>query len=261
MVTMILCSNVNHCYAGNLFSYFMKQEQNEKIDISEIMKPVSTDRLIIEFTTEEDCMSLAKYFKDKSVRIAFGNGVQRTENEALEDLKLMLVSNQMRVFTIKNLQNEPLGQVWVKLKNDVENCICIDVWLGMPFWGQSIASEAVCALMDQIDDPNIDVSITVSATNEKAKRAIFKTGERLGAFIKSSKGEYIPQEPEKSKIYIKEINFYREEYTFIEENILQYNLKIFKNEELIFDDVVDEFPLILPGIQTSIEYICSKNQF
>lgn len=264
VAAMILCSNVNFCYAGNPNEKSSIEEQHDRLNVLDTIKKVSTDNFIIDLSTEEDCLHLARYFKDEDVQRTFGMGTELSENEAQETLKITLSESfslgLMKIFTIKSLENEPIGQVWFSLKSDDKNCILIDSWIGKPFWGKGITPDAVCALISQIDVPDIDVSVTFPSTDEKSKRAVLKTGEKLGAFIKDSNGEYMPQTSEKSKFYLKEKNVYRNMYFPIEGNGSQYNLKSYKNDELEFDQ---DFPKEIcsqkiPSSISSIEYIFSK---
>lgn len=265
LAAIVLVSNANFCLAANPNDKPTLEELTEQSNILDFIKPVTTDRLKVELTTEEDCLSLAKYFKDKGIQDTFGMGREISESEALETLKRTssnsLSTGLMKIFTIKTLENEPIGQVWIGLKEiNTPNCITISSWLGKPFWGKSFAPEAVCALLSQVDVPNIDIAINVSSTNEKSKRAILKTGERLGVFIKDSNGEYIPQAPEKSKFYLKEKNIYRYVCDHAEEDDSQLNIKSYKNDVLLSEQNIFKgmFPENLFKDSSGIEYIFSK---
>lgn len=265
LVVMALFNNVNFCLAGDPNEKSTIEEQTDKSNILDDIKPVVTDRFKVELTTEEDCMNLARYFKDKGVQSTFGMGNELSENEAQESLKHVLsitslAKGVIKVFTIKNLQNEAIGQVWVKLKTDTENCISIDAWIGKPFWGQSIVPEAVCDLISQINVPNINISITLSSTNEKSKKAVLKTAEKLGAFIKNSNGEYIPQTSKTSKFYLKEKIIYRTICKPVEGNYSQINLKLYKNDVLLSEQNIskDMFQESLFKDSSGVEYIFSK---
>lgn len=265
LTAIIFYSNFNFCYAINPNDESIIKEQSNQISILDSVNPVSTDRIIVDLMTKNDCSDLAKYFKDKDIQDTFGIGQELSEKEAKKTLKRTLsisssIDPIIKLFTIKNLQHEAIGQIWVKLKTDTDNCIGIDYWLGKPFWGQAIVPEAVSALVSQIEIPNINISITLSSKNEKSKRAVLKIGERLGAFIKNSNGEYIPQTSDSSKFYLKEKIVYRFVYSPVEENESQLNVKLYKNDVELYEQNIskDIFPENLFKDSSGIEYIFSK---
>ena len=263
-VAMLLCSNVLICNAHIPNNNSMIETQVDKTTILNSIKSITTDSLIIALTTPKDIADLAKYFKSKYIQDTFGVGRELSESEAQETLKLISYNSSlldlMKIFTIKSLENEVIGQIWVSLKEGTENCIVIDSWIGKPFWGQAIVPEAVCALIEQINDPNINISFTLSSDNKKSERAVLKIGEKLGALIKGSKGEYIPQSSKTSKFYLKEKNIYRNIYTRVEGNDSQINFESYKNDELLFEQTISN-DMLYDKLYTdisSIEYIFSK---
>lgn len=107
---------------------------------------LETKRLIIRKWTENDAADLYKYAKDPAVGPIAGWPPHKSIDESREIIKNVLSGNQSFAICFKT-DGKAIGAIELKLNGHTDMTSSDDecelgYWLGKPFWGQGIASEA-----------------------------------------------------------------------------------------------------------------------
>ncbi len=145
----------------------------------------TTERLILKAVTEADIPAYTKYFVDYEI---IGNLVSSVpwpypENGVEEYVKTVIIPKQGNgrwtwgIFLKDNL-NELIGMIemWVEGKPEHRG-----FWLGRPFWGQGIMTEATIPVTDfAFDELNFKtIRFNNALGNERSRRIKEKAGAKL----------------------------------------------------------------------------------
>lgn len=114
------------------------------------MKTIEGSRFTLRPFTAKDAASLARYANNRkiwaNVRDAFPHPY--TLKHAIDFIDFLQHNDQEKVFAIE-MEGEAVGSVGLKAKTDVYRLNReLGFWLGEPFWGQGIMSEAVGLVVD-----------------------------------------------------------------------------------------------------------------
>ena len=106
-----------------------------------------TNRLILRGWKDEDAASLFKYAKDSRVAYSAGWLPHRDENYSRAVIRTIYSQKEAFAICLKGGNNEPIGNIQLDLKGSplrplMEGEAELGFWVGYPFWGRGIATEA-----------------------------------------------------------------------------------------------------------------------
>lgn len=109
---------------------------------------LETERLILRDWRDEDAESLFKYASDDRVGPAAGWLPHKDVGYSRAVIRTLYAKDEVYAICLKGGENEPIGNISLTLEGSPERPLSkgegeIGYWLGYPFWGQGIASEAV----------------------------------------------------------------------------------------------------------------------
>ncbi len=148
-------------------------------------KTLTTDRLILRGVTAADAPAYQKYFNDYEVIRQLGHHVPwpYPENGAADFIQNVILPEQdndkwVWAIFLKTYPTEAIGAVDLWRKGSPENR---GFWLGRPFWGQGLMTEAVTIVMDYaFDELGFETLIFSNAKgNIGSRRVKEKTGAKL----------------------------------------------------------------------------------
>ncbi|MCK5146614.1 GNAT family N-acetyltransferase [bacterium] len=145
-----------------------------------IQLPISIDNCIVRSYRHYDGQSLVKYANNPRVagmlRDMFPNPYTLANAEAW----LYFVEHQpVEAYFAIVMQDECIGGIGLNLQGDVSRMTAeIGFWLGEPFWGQGIATEAVRALLKYgFETINLNrIQANIFESNQATRCVLKKTG-------------------------------------------------------------------------------------
>ncbi len=108
-----------------------------------------TKRLILRPFTERDAESVYYYAKDPEVGPVAGWPPHQSVEESLNVIRTVFSADETYAICLKE-DNNPIGAVGLKPANDMsksETECEIGYWLGKPFWGMGIMTEAASEIV------------------------------------------------------------------------------------------------------------------
>ncbi|RKM62232.1 N-acetyltransferase [Butyrivibrio sp. CB08] len=108
---------------------------------------LETRRLILRGWRDEDASSLFKYASDKRVGPAAGWLPHKDENYSRAVIRTIFAGPEIYAICYKGKEDEPIGSIGLTLEGSPERPLEegaaeLGYWVGVPFWGQGIATEA-----------------------------------------------------------------------------------------------------------------------
>ncbi len=108
---------------------------------------LETNRLILRGWRDEDASSLFKYASDKRVGPMAGWLPHRDVNYSRAVIRTIFAEPETYAICLKGQEDEPVGSIGLVMKGSPERPIGdheaeLGYWVGVPFWGQGIATEA-----------------------------------------------------------------------------------------------------------------------
>ena len=115
---------------------------------------LETNRLILRGWRDEDAPSLFNYAKDSRVGPVAGWLPHKDEAYSRAVIRTILSGQETYAICLKEHDNEPIGSVGLTLKGSPERPLEegaaeLGYWVGVPFWGMGIATEAAEALINR----------------------------------------------------------------------------------------------------------------
>ena len=112
---------------------------------------LETERLILRGWRDEDASSLFKYARDERVGLPAGWAPHKDERYSRAVIRTILAREETYAICLKGT-DEPIGSIGLMFRDSEDRGIPSDsaelgYWLGVPFWGQGIAYEAVKELL------------------------------------------------------------------------------------------------------------------
>ncbi len=113
---------------------------------------LETDRLRLRPWRDEDAPQLYLYARDKRVADACGWLAHTDEGYSRAVIRTVLRQENTFAITLRNARDMPVGSIGVRIGENPANGIGenggeIGYWLGVPFWNNGYATEALSAVM------------------------------------------------------------------------------------------------------------------
>ncbi len=144
---------------------------------------LETERLLLRGWKDEDASSLFKYAKDKRVGLAAGWIPHRDVNYSRAVIRTIFAGPETYAICLKSFNNEPVGSIGLTLEGSPERPLLkgeaeLGYWVGVPFWGQGIATEAAREVIRHgFEDLNItNLYCGYFDGNERSKKVQEKCG-------------------------------------------------------------------------------------
>ncbi|MCR5403424.1 MAG: GNAT family N-acetyltransferase [Butyrivibrio sp.] len=144
---------------------------------------LETRRLILRGWRDEDAPGLFKYAKDERVGPAAGWLPHTDVRYSRAVIRTILSKEEVYCICLKGNRNEPIGSIGLTLEGSSERPLDegtaeLGYWLGVPFWGQGIASEAAGEIIRHgFDDLALKgIFCAYFMGNERSRRVMFKCG-------------------------------------------------------------------------------------
>ena len=107
---------------------------------------LETERLILRGWRDDDAASLFKYAKDRRVGPVAGWLPHKDEKYSLAVIRTILAREEVYAICLKGSDN-PIGSIGLTLTGSPERPLDegeaeLGYWVGVPFWGRGIATEA-----------------------------------------------------------------------------------------------------------------------
>ncbi|MBO6239890.1 MAG: GNAT family N-acetyltransferase [Butyrivibrio sp.] len=167
---------------------------------------LETKRLILRGWQDSDAASLFKYASDE--RIGPAAGWLPHESVGYSRAVIRTIFNKKEVYAIclKGGNNEPIGSIGLTLDGSKERPIKsgeaeLGYWVGVPFWGRGIASEAAMEMLrrgfvdlklDRIFCCYFDGNVKSKRVQEKCGFTHYKINEKTYiAMLKETRKEYV----------------------------------------------------------------------
>ncbi len=138
----------------------------------------------------DDAESLVRHANNRKVARHLRDSFPHpyTPDDALDWLDLVTVVEPETNFTI-DVDGEAVGGIGLELRSDVYRCSAeMGYWLGEPYWGRGIATEAVVALtgwaFENHDFERIEA--VVFGTNPASRRVLDKAGYTFEARLRNA---------------------------------------------------------------------------
>lgn len=108
---------------------------------------LETERLILRGWADEDAPSLFKYASDDRIGPAAGWLPHVDVNYSRAVIRTIFARDEVYAICLKGGGNEPVGSIGLTLDGSVERPIGekeaeLGFWIGYPFWGQGLVTEA-----------------------------------------------------------------------------------------------------------------------
>ena len=115
---------------------------------------LETNRLILRGWRDEDAPSLFYYAKDNRIGPVAGWLPHQDEAYSRAVIRTILSGSETYAICLKERNGEPIGSIGLTLKGSPERPLEegsaeLGYWVGVPFWGMGIATEAVEALINR----------------------------------------------------------------------------------------------------------------
>ena len=154
------------------------------------MEPIKTSFGMIRYWQDGDAKALAKYANNRKIWANMRDGFHSPYREEHARAFLDVVSRQNPVtFFAIATADEAIGGIGLTLGQDVHRLTAeLGYWLGEPFWGKGIMSEAVMCFTDFAVKTFDLIRIFAEpyATNQSSCRILEKAGFVLEGRLKSS---------------------------------------------------------------------------
>lgn len=144
---------------------------------------LETERLILRGWRDEDAPSLFKYAADPRVGPAAGWLPHDSVNYSRAVIRTIFAPKEVYAICLKGNGNEPIGSIGLTLKGSEERPLEageaeLGYWVGVPFWGQGIATEAVTEMLRHgFEDLRLDkIFAGFFEGNDRSKRVQQKSG-------------------------------------------------------------------------------------
>ena len=113
-------------------------------------KEITSDRLILRPWKESDAESLYKYAKDPAIGSLAGWPPHISVQDSLNVIRTVFAAPETYAVVLKDTE-EPVGSIGVMFENGLQqaNECEIGYWIGKPFWGKGLMTEAVCRLLQR----------------------------------------------------------------------------------------------------------------
>lgn len=139
----------------------------------------------------DDAENIAKFANNKRIADYLRDGFPNpyTLSDAQNFIRSMGLDSDTRICRAIDIGGEAAGSIGVFLKEDVyRKSAEIGYWLGEPFWGQGIATEAIRQMCDMAYRKFDIVRIYAEpyAHNTGSRRALEKAGFTLEGLLKKS---------------------------------------------------------------------------
>ena len=139
---------------------------------------LETPRLHLRPVSVEDCPAIQKYFNNWDIIKYIGaevpwpypdDGARHYVDDILK--KAASSSTYLWGLALKDAQNEIIGAIEYRLEDDEDDNR--GFWLGEPFWGQGLMTEAVIATQDYVfAELNVERLIVKNAESNEGSRVI-----------------------------------------------------------------------------------------
>ncbi len=144
---------------------------------------LESKRLIMRGWRDDDAPSLFKYASDERVGPVAGWEAHRNVDYSRAVIRTIFNRDEVYAICLKGSGDEPIGSIGLTFEGSPEKELgageCeLGYWLGVPFWGQGIASEAAaCIINHAFRDLRVDkIYCGFFEGNEKSKRVQQKCG-------------------------------------------------------------------------------------
>ena len=158
-----------------------------RVDISGITKSgiLETERLILRGWSEDDAPSLYKYASDGRVGPAAGWVPHTGVDYSRAIIRTVLAKDEIYAICLKGGNDEPVGSIGLTFKDCGDGKKSyreaeLGYWVGVPYWGQGIATEAANEVLRHgFEDIGPDkIYCAYFSGNELSKRVQDKCGFR-----------------------------------------------------------------------------------
>ncbi len=113
---------------------------------------LETKRLLLRGWRDEDAPSLFKYANDERIGLAAGWAPHKSEAYSRAVIRTILAGRESYAICLKEQGSEIVGSIGLTLKGSEVRPLEdgeaeLGFWVGVPFWGQGIATEAAMEIM------------------------------------------------------------------------------------------------------------------
>ena len=144
---------------------------------------LESKRLILRGWRDEDAPSLFKYASDERVGPAAGWEAHKSVAYSRAVIRTIFNRDEVYAICLKGGGNEPIGSIGLtfagRCEKELSDGECeLGYWVGVPFWGRGIASEAAsCVINHAFCDLKVNkIYCGFFEGNEKSKRVQEKCG-------------------------------------------------------------------------------------